>query len=63
MAIESENSDYIFVPEIDLIVCPVVNLCELPKHQFLCKVPDCKLVCTEYLAKVSNLRKDEGLNR
>jgi len=63
MTVDSKNSDFVYVPELDLVTCPVVDLCELPKHQFLCQVPDCKLVCTEYLAKVSELKKDKELNR
>lgn len=52
MTIESED---IYVPEIDLNTCPFVDLCELPKHDFICTVPDCKIICSEYLTKVKNL--------
>ncbi|MHA1933319.1 MAG: hypothetical protein ACW96X_12300 [Promethearchaeota archaeon] len=57
MSGESEDSNFIYVPEINLIACPFVDLCELPKHYFLCKVPDCKLVCSEYLTKAKKLIK------
>lgn len=55
MAIESKDSDLMYVPEINLMVCPFVDLCELPKHYFLCKIPDCKVLCSEYLTKVKKL--------
>ena len=56
MTIESEGSDFIFVPEIDLFACPFFEVCQLPKHQFLCKIPECKVICSEYLSKVKNLK-------
>lgn len=28
MSIESEDSEFVFVPEIDLLVCPFFELCE-----------------------------------
>lgn len=56
MSVDSEDSKSVFVPEIDLITCPFVDLCELPKHQFLCKIPNCKVICSEYLAKVKNMK-------
>ena len=55
MSVESENSKSVFVPKIDLITCPFVDLCKLPKHNFLCKIPDCKVICSEYLTKVKSL--------
>jgi len=60
MATESKDSDFIYVPEIDLLACPFVEICRLPKHDFLCKIPDCKISCSEYLSKVKNL-KPRGL--
>lgn len=55
MAVESEDSEIVYVPEIDLNTCPFVDLCKLPKHPFPCKIPDCKTICSEYLTKVKNL--------
>ncbi|MBY8984054.1 MAG: hypothetical protein KGD65_03215 [Candidatus Lokiarchaeota archaeon] len=55
MAVESEDLDFMYVPEVDLIECPVISLCRLPKHAFLCKTPDCRELCSEYLTKVKNL--------
>ena len=57
MSVESEDSNVVFVPKVDLISCPFLNLCELPKHHFLCKVPDCKVLCSDYLTKVRNLNR------
>lgn len=56
MSIDSEDPDFVYVPEIDLLACPFVNICQLPKHHFLCKVPDCRVSCSEYLVKVRKLR-------
>ena len=56
MATESKDSDFIYVPESDLLACPFVDICKLPKHHFLCKIPDCKVSCSEYLSKVKNLK-------
>jgi len=56
MSVKSEDSKFVFAPEIDLTACPVFDLCELPKHSFLCKIPDCKIICSEYLTKVKELK-------
>ena len=56
MSVDSEDSKVVFVPENDLLACPFVELCELPKHRFLCKVPDCRIICSEYLSKVRKLK-------
>ena len=57
MAVESKDSEIVYVPEGDIIACPVADLCILPKHNFLCKVPDCKTLCSEYLTKVKKLKE------
>ncbi|MBY8992242.1 MAG: hypothetical protein KGD58_15965 [Candidatus Lokiarchaeota archaeon] len=41
------GSDIVFIPRFELLVCPFFDKFELPKLQFLCKIPDCK-ECTEY---------------
>ena len=41
------NTESDFLPDKDLLVCPFMNQCILPKHQFLCKVPECKK-CPDY---------------
>ncbi|MHA2180625.1 MAG: hypothetical protein ACXAAH_04285 [Promethearchaeota archaeon] len=56
MTVESEDLDFMSLLDIDLLVCPFVELCALPKHHFLCKSPDCKELCSEYLTKVKNLK-------
>ncbi len=58
MSINSEDSDFVFVPEVDLLACPFAELCELPKHQILCKIPDCKVLCPDYLSKVRKLKRE-----
>ncbi|MHA1933056.1 MAG: hypothetical protein ACW96X_10970 [Promethearchaeota archaeon] len=55
MTIELRDSEIVYIPEDDFITCPVADLCILPKHGFLCKVPDCKTLCPEYLTKVRKL--------
>ena len=56
MSVKSEDSEFIYVPEIDLLACPLVEICKLPKHDFLCKIPDCRVSCSEYLSKVRKLK-------
>ncbi|KKM21037.1 hypothetical protein LCGC14_1639460 [marine sediment metagenome] len=34
--------------------CPFGDQCKLPKHQFLCKNPNCK-TCTEYALKLKKI--------
>lgn len=41
------GTDIIFNPQFELLTCPFMEKCELPKLGFLCKIPDCKN-CTEY---------------
>ena len=49
------GSDIVFIPRFELLVCPFLNKCELPKLQFLCKIPDCK-ECTEYSTWLKKLK-------
>ena len=46
-----------FIPRIELLTCPFMEKCELPKLQFLCKIPDCKN-CTEYNDWLKKQHKD-----
>lgn len=41
------GTEIVFIPRIELLTCPFMEKCELPKLQFLCKIPECKN-CTEY---------------
>lgn len=41
-----------FIPEIDLLVCPFLDQCILPKNQSICKKPECKL-CPDYRSKLN----------
>lgn len=50
MGVESD-----FIPEVDLYTCPFEDLCELPKHKFLCQISECKM-CPEYNVKVHKTR-------
>ena len=49
MAIDSE--DFSYVPDIDLTSCPFYDRCRLSKLEFLCKIPDCKKTCPEFLSR------------
>ncbi len=40
------TSEVKFVPEADLLACPFIHLCILPKNEF-CKIHKCK-ICSEY---------------
>ncbi len=38
-----------------IFTCPFWDQCKLPKHQFLCKIPNCK-TCSEYALKLKKLK-------
>ena len=38
-----------------LMVCPFDHVCHLPKHHFLCKIPECK-ECSDYREKLKRLK-------
>ncbi|MFW9877109.1 MAG: hypothetical protein ACFFG0_28800 [Candidatus Thorarchaeota archaeon] len=38
-------------PELGLLICPFTEICDLPKHDFLCKIPECK-TCSNYFSKI-----------
>ena len=38
-----------------LIACPFDHVCHLPKHHFLCKIPECKM-CPDYISHVLKLK-------
>ena len=50
------GSEATFIPEIDLLACPFIEKCKLPKHQTICKIPECK-TCPDYISKVKELIK------
>ncbi len=56
MSVDSEDLNFVDVPEIDSVECPLFDVCNLPKHHFLCKVPDCTVLCYDYLTKVKKLK-------
>ena len=59
MTAESEDVEFLEfmdVLEVDSVECPVIALCKLPKHSFLCKTPDCRELCSEYLTKIKSLK-------
>ncbi|MHA2038659.1 MAG: hypothetical protein ACW98X_19685 [Promethearchaeota archaeon] len=60
MATKSEDYDFMSFSEIDLLVCPFVDLCRLPKHYFLCRPPDCKVLCSEYISKAKVLNNNKS---
>ena len=41
------GSEIRLIPRFDLLTCPFIEKCELPKLRFLCNIPDCKN-STEY---------------
>ena len=38
-----------------LMACPFDHVCPLPKHDFLCRIPECK-ECPDYKEKVKKLK-------
>ena len=49
------SSEATFIPEIDLLSCPFIDIYTLPKHQIICKIPECK-ICPDYVTKVRELK-------
>ena len=49
------GSEASFIPEIGLFGCPFMSKCKLPKHQILCKIPECK-TCPDYDSYVKKLK-------
>lgn len=45
-----------FLSQLKLLICPFENICNLPKKEFLCKIPECKN-CTNYIEKAKNLKR------
>ncbi|MFW9896039.1 MAG: hypothetical protein ACFFD7_09580 [Candidatus Thorarchaeota archaeon] len=40
---------------LDLSECPFFTSCNLPKIQFLCKIPECK-TCPDYNIKLAKIK-------
>ena len=49
-----------FISKLKLFICPFENTCNLPKKQFLCKIPECKN-CTNYFEKVKKTQVTDSL--
>ncbi|MFX1575057.1 MAG: hypothetical protein ACFFB0_20155 [Promethearchaeota archaeon] len=49
------GSEAVYIPEFDLLACPFINRCKLPKIDFLCRIPECK-TCPDYFSNVNKLR-------
>ncbi|MFX0003364.1 MAG: hypothetical protein ACFE9C_15915 [Candidatus Hodarchaeota archaeon] len=49
------SSDLELVTDINLIECPFLPSCALPKIKFLCKIPECKN-CPDYLTKLQRIK-------
>ena len=49
------DSNIVYIPRFELLTCPFIDTCELPKLQFLCKIPECKN-CTDYIEKAKKLK-------
>jgi hypothetical protein len=41
--------------DFNLMGCPFFSMCNLPKIQFLCKIPECKN-CPDYTLKLEKIR-------
>lgn len=50
MEIESD-----IIPKLGLLACPFTNICVLPKNEFVCKIPECK-ICSDYISKAKMLK-------
>lgn len=55
------SSDVDLAIELNLLECPFLTSCALPKIQFLCKIPECKN-CPDYIYKVEKIHKSHNLN-
>ena len=56
MSIESDKSH-----EVDLLSCPFIEQCKLPKHQGICHISGCK-TCSEYINQVQQLKNHRWLH-
>lgn len=41
--------------DAELIECPFLSICGLPKIQFLCKIPNCRN-CPDYTSKLEKIK-------
>ncbi|MFW9999432.1 MAG: hypothetical protein ACFE9Q_02885 [Candidatus Hodarchaeota archaeon] len=48
-------SDSNLVFDLHIIECPFFPSCELPKIQFLCKIPNCRN-CPDYISKLEKIK-------
>ena len=49
------GSEALSIPEYDLLTCPFIERCKLPKIKFLCKTLECK-TCPDYISNVKELK-------
>ena len=57
-SVRSENymgSEATYLHNYNLLACPFMESCKLPKIKFLCKIPACK-TCPDYNSKVKGLK-------
>ncbi|MHA2392554.1 MAG: hypothetical protein ACXAEX_11480 [Promethearchaeota archaeon] len=43
------------IPELSLLACPFADICILPKYEFICKIPECK-ICSDYISRAKTLK-------
>ncbi|MFX1301820.1 MAG: hypothetical protein ACFFBV_02500 [Promethearchaeota archaeon] len=55
------SNDVDLAIELNLLECPFLTSCVLPKIQFLCKIPECKN-CPDYNHKVERIYQAPNLN-
>lgn len=61
---KSENhmsNDIDLAVELNLLECPFLTSCNLPKIEFLCKIPECKN-CPDYESKVERIHHSHNRN-
>ena len=49
------SSDVKLALDLNLVECPFISSCVLPKIHFLCKIPDCKN-CPDYTYKLGKIK-------
>jgi hypothetical protein len=55
------NSDVNLALELNLLECPFLTSCYLPKIEFLCKIPECKN-CPDHESKVERIHQSLSMN-
>ena len=51
MTIESKSQSIYNLHKIEFIICQFIDKCKLSSHHFPHKIPDCDVVCSDYLSQ------------